>query len=203
MTQKKNSQAVASIFSLLNDFRLSNNRKPLGFINPLLYLNASSGFTDIDSGSNPGCGTSGNSVLAYDLWGLLTFLLIRFSRCQRLGPSEYSSRCSGSSEFFLTSFLDYRIGYGLWHTEFFETERARRMHLITHCFRARCNTASRRETTSRSTALPCLSESFNNWFSVSLFILIIGLLLDTFSYDMYVLHTGITSFLVNTVNYLP
>jgi len=52
--------AFASIFSLLNDFRLSKyNGRPLGFINPLLYSNASSGFTDIVSGSNPGCGTMG------------------------------------------------------------------------------------------------------------------------------------------------
>ncbi|KAF8903511.1 peptidase S8/S53 domain-containing protein [Gymnopilus junonius] len=31
----------------------------LGFINPLIYSTASSGFTDITSGTNPGCGTTG------------------------------------------------------------------------------------------------------------------------------------------------
>ena len=49
----------------MNDHRLSKkNGKPLGFINPLLYSFASSGLTDIASGSNPGCGTEGKTYLA-------------------------------------------------------------------------------------------------------------------------------------------
>ena len=52
-------QTVAGIFSLLNDFRLSKGRSSLGFINPLIYSTAVSGFNDITSGSNPGCGTNG------------------------------------------------------------------------------------------------------------------------------------------------
>ena len=66
---KKIKQTVASIFALLNDFRLSKyNGRPLGFVNPLLYSHASA-FTDIVSGSNPGCGTNGSFVLAYDFFG--------------------------------------------------------------------------------------------------------------------------------------
>ncbi|TFK63265.1 subtilisin-like protein [Pluteus cervinus] len=53
------SPTVAGIFALLNDFRLSKGLSSLGFINPLLYSNATSGFNDITSGSNPGCGTAG------------------------------------------------------------------------------------------------------------------------------------------------
>ncbi|KAF8880201.1 peptidase S8/S53 domain-containing protein [Infundibulicybe gibba] len=53
------SPTVAAVFSLLNDFRIANGKPSLGFINPLLYSTASSGFNDITSGSNPGCGTTG------------------------------------------------------------------------------------------------------------------------------------------------
>ncbi|TEB29129.1 subtilisin-like protein [Coprinellus micaceus] len=58
------SPTVAGIFALLNDYRLSLGLGPLGFVNPLLYSlgrNGSefSGFNDIVSGSNPGCGTDG------------------------------------------------------------------------------------------------------------------------------------------------
>ena len=57
-------QTVAGIFALLNDYRLSLGLGPLGFVNPLLYSlgrngSAFSGFNDIVSGSNPGCGTDG------------------------------------------------------------------------------------------------------------------------------------------------
>lgn len=52
-------QTVAGVFALLNDFRLSQGKTALGFINPLIYSTASSGFNDITSGSNPGCGTNG------------------------------------------------------------------------------------------------------------------------------------------------
>ncbi|KAJ3511239.1 hypothetical protein NLJ89_g4214 [Agrocybe chaxingu] len=53
------SPTVAGVFSLLNDFRLFKGNSSLGFINPLIYSTAVSGFTDITSGSNPGCGTNG------------------------------------------------------------------------------------------------------------------------------------------------
>ncbi|KAF8265092.1 peptidase S8/S53 domain-containing protein [Lactarius quietus] len=54
---------VAGLISLLNDFRLSKDKPPLGFLNPLLYGEARPGFTDITSGSNPGCGTKGFSAV--------------------------------------------------------------------------------------------------------------------------------------------
>jgi len=60
-------QAIAAVFALLNDFRLSREGgNSLGFINPLIYSRISSGFTDIVSGSNPGCGTEGKIGLVYD-----------------------------------------------------------------------------------------------------------------------------------------
>ncbi|KAJ6561571.1 subtilisin-like protein [Mycena vulgaris] len=45
--------------ALLNDGRLKKGLPPLGFLNPLLYSKAASGFNDITVGSNPGCGTPG------------------------------------------------------------------------------------------------------------------------------------------------
>ena len=56
-------QTVAGVFALLNDFRLASGKPTLGFVNPLLYSNASTGFNDIISGSNPGCGSTGNPRL--------------------------------------------------------------------------------------------------------------------------------------------
>ena len=53
------SPTFASMVALLNDKRLSAGLPPLGFLNPLLYSNASSAFNDITLGSNPGCGTEG------------------------------------------------------------------------------------------------------------------------------------------------
>jgi tripeptidyl-peptidase-1 len=52
----------AGVIALLNDIRLANGKKQLGFLNPLLYQMAQqypSTFTDIVKGSNPGCGTNG------------------------------------------------------------------------------------------------------------------------------------------------
>jgi len=56
---------VAGLIALLNDYRLSTNKPPLGFLNPLLYGDpyAQLGFNDITSGSNPGCGTEGFSAV--------------------------------------------------------------------------------------------------------------------------------------------
>lgn len=54
-------QTAAAIISLLNDYQLFKGRKPLGFLNNLLYdINVpDTGFNDITSGNNPGCGTEG------------------------------------------------------------------------------------------------------------------------------------------------
>lgn len=53
------SPTVAGIVSLLNDLRLQNGQPSLGFLNPLLYSELASTFTDIVKGSNPGCDTKG------------------------------------------------------------------------------------------------------------------------------------------------
>ncbi|KAH9175587.1 subtilisin-like protein [Lactarius sanguifluus] len=59
--------AVAGIISLLNDYRLSTGRRPLGFLNPWLYGIGIDGLNDITSGSNPGCGTDGfTAVVGWD-----------------------------------------------------------------------------------------------------------------------------------------
>ncbi|KAH9064054.1 subtilisin-like protein [Lactarius vividus] len=54
---------VAGIISLLNDYRISQGRHPLGFLNPWLYGIARAGLNDITSGSNPGCNTDGFSAI--------------------------------------------------------------------------------------------------------------------------------------------
>ena len=54
-----NVQTVAGIITLLNDYRLSIGKRPLGFLNPWLYGRGKDGITDITSGSNPGCNTEG------------------------------------------------------------------------------------------------------------------------------------------------
>lgn len=59
------SPAFAGIVALLNDVRLSNNQKPLGFLNPLLYSKGVSGFNDITIGHNSGCGTTGFNVSSF------------------------------------------------------------------------------------------------------------------------------------------
>ncbi|KAI9442650.1 subtilisin-like protein [Lactarius indigo] len=41
----------------------SQNKVALGYLNPWLYGNGRGGFTDITSGSNPGCGTDGFSAI--------------------------------------------------------------------------------------------------------------------------------------------
>jgi len=45
----------ASIIQLLNSDRLASGKSGLGFLNPWLYSNATSGLTDITSGQNTGC----------------------------------------------------------------------------------------------------------------------------------------------------
>ncbi|KAH9056342.1 subtilisin-like protein [Lactarius vividus] len=54
---------AAGIISLLNDYRISNGRAPLGFLNVLLYGRCLEGLNDITSGSNPGCNTNGFSAV--------------------------------------------------------------------------------------------------------------------------------------------
>ncbi|KAJ7639286.1 tripeptidyl peptidase A [Roridomyces roridus] len=61
------SPAFAGFIGLLNDGRLKKGLPPLGFVNPLLYSKAASGFNDITTGNNPGCGTEGfNATKGWD-----------------------------------------------------------------------------------------------------------------------------------------
>jgi subtilase family serine protease len=46
------SPAFGAVVSLLNDDRLANVKKPLGFLNPMLYAAPSAAFQDITSGNN-------------------------------------------------------------------------------------------------------------------------------------------------------
>ncbi|KAH9172029.1 subtilisin-like protein [Lactarius sanguifluus] len=55
---------AAGIISLLNDFLISEGKKPLGFLNPWLYDRGLRGLNDITSGSNPGCNTDGFSAIS-------------------------------------------------------------------------------------------------------------------------------------------
>ncbi len=56
-------QAVAGIIALLNDFLIAEGKQPLGFLNPFLYGDGLYGLNDIESGSNPGCGTVGFTAI--------------------------------------------------------------------------------------------------------------------------------------------
>ncbi|KAH9857435.1 family S53 protease [Lenzites betulinus] len=53
------SPTFAAIISLVNDQLIAAGKSPLGFLNPFLYSTGASAFTDITSGSNPGCNTNG------------------------------------------------------------------------------------------------------------------------------------------------
>lgn len=48
----------AGIITLLNEERLAAGKKPIGFLNPIMYKNPGM-FNDITIGNNPGCGTKG------------------------------------------------------------------------------------------------------------------------------------------------
>ncbi|EOA86025.1 uncharacterized protein SETTUDRAFT_177490 [Exserohilum turcica Et28A] len=48
----------ASLITLLNEERLEAGKKPIGFLNPILYKYPDM-FNDVTAGSNPGCGTDG------------------------------------------------------------------------------------------------------------------------------------------------
>lgn len=59
------SPVFASIIALINDRRISSDQHVLGFLNPFLYSTAvaQGAFTDIKTGSNPGCSTNGFPAL--------------------------------------------------------------------------------------------------------------------------------------------
>ena len=57
--------AFAGLVSLLNAHRLAAGKTTLGWLNPLIYAPTSAGaFTDIQTGTNPGCGTAGFTAAA-------------------------------------------------------------------------------------------------------------------------------------------
>ncbi|KAH9001905.1 subtilisin-like protein [Lactarius hatsudake] len=61
------STPMPGIISLLNDYRISKGKPPLGFLNPWLYGKALPGLNDITSGRNPGCGTDGlPAIIGWD-----------------------------------------------------------------------------------------------------------------------------------------
>ncbi|KAI0642669.1 subtilisin-like protein [Trametes meyenii] len=66
------SLTFASIVALLNDRLLATGRKPLGFLNPLLYSKGVAALNDVTKGSNPGCGTHG--FPAVEGWDAVTGL---------------------------------------------------------------------------------------------------------------------------------
>ncbi|KAH6660927.1 peptidase S8/S53 domain-containing protein [Truncatella angustata] len=49
------SPIFAGVIQLINSERLAGGKSPLGFLNPWLYSNASSGFNDIATGKSTGC----------------------------------------------------------------------------------------------------------------------------------------------------
>ncbi|KZV87124.1 family S53 protease [Exidia glandulosa HHB12029] len=57
------SPIFAGIIALINDRRAAIGQPPLGFLNPFLYANPQA-FSDITTGSNPGCNTNGFPALA-------------------------------------------------------------------------------------------------------------------------------------------
>ncbi|KAM6496816.1 Peptidase S8/S53 domain containing protein [Amanita muscaria] len=75
------SPTVAAIFSLLTDYRLAHGKASFGFLNPLLYSGLTTGFNDITSGNNPGCGTNGfTAKTGWDPvtgWGTPDFLKLQ------------------------------------------------------------------------------------------------------------------------------
>jgi tripeptidyl-peptidase I len=54
---------VGSIITLINNQRANAGKKPVGFINPVLYANPSA-LNDIKKGNNPGCLTNGFSAVS-------------------------------------------------------------------------------------------------------------------------------------------
>ncbi|KAF8261122.1 peptidase S8/S53 domain-containing protein [Lactarius quietus] len=81
---------VAGIISLLNDYRISKGKKPLGWLNPWLYGSGRAGFYDITSGSNPGCNTDGFFAVAG--WDPVTGLgTPRFDQLKRIMDQQMNA----------------------------------------------------------------------------------------------------------------
>jgi len=52
-------ETVVGVISLLNNYKLSKGKPPLGWLNPWLYSEGLVSLNDIMYGSNPGCNTDG------------------------------------------------------------------------------------------------------------------------------------------------
>ncbi|KAK7026073.1 hypothetical protein VNI00_015719 [Paramarasmius palmivorus] len=51
---------IGAMLTMINDARITMGKKPIGFINPVIYSSKfRSAFNDITAGRNPGCGTTG------------------------------------------------------------------------------------------------------------------------------------------------
>lgn len=77
---------TASILALVNDALISSGRPTLGFLNPWLYSKGYKGFTDILSGGNGGCNTTGFPVTkGWDaVTGFGTYHVIGIPCCVRI-----------------------------------------------------------------------------------------------------------------------
>jgi len=68
---------TAAITALLNDQLVAAGKPPVGFVNPLFYSSNGAGHTDITSGDNPGCNTTGfEATVGWDAitgWGTPVF----------------------------------------------------------------------------------------------------------------------------------
>ena len=87
-------QTFAAVISLLNDFLIASGKPPLGFLNPFIYSTGVSGFNDITSGSNSGCGTNG--FTAGTGWDPVRLVISTFGELKTNLPS----------------------GHGAWHSQF-------------------------------------------------------------------------------------
>ena len=88
-----NVQTVAGIIALLNDFRLSIGKPPLGFLNYWLYGKGRAGINDIVSGSNPGCGTDGfSAIIGWDPVRTARLVSLHFRRWLIFGSAGDGSR---------------------------------------------------------------------------------------------------------------
>ncbi|KAH8990978.1 subtilisin-like protein [Lactarius akahatsu] len=103
---------AAGIISLLNDYRISNGKAPLGFLNFWLYGTCLGGLNDITSGSNPGCNTDGFSAVPG--WDPVRLAIVVLTLAH---SGFYRSRVSGHST--LKDWLQYLVvGSGLSRASF-------------------------------------------------------------------------------------
>ncbi|KAH9011594.1 subtilisin-like protein [Lactarius pseudohatsudake] len=108
-------QTAAGIISLLNDYRISNGRSPLGFLNIWLYSVFLPGLNDITSGSNPGCNTDGFSAVPG--WDPVRLAIVISCYSTLAYSGFYRSRVLGHST--LKDWLQYLVvGSGLTQASF-------------------------------------------------------------------------------------